>query len=271
MSGPADRQTTTISVRGRRIHEIRSGAKPSGRTLLYLHSAMGEATWLAPHLGALADAVELHAPAHPGFLGSEGIDEIADIEDLVFHYLAYLDELGWKSATLMGVSLGGWIAAEIAARYPERVARLVLASSVGIRIPEVPITDIFAIDGRHPEKLREMLFHDVDSPLARMVGGDMTSLPEDFIVNFMNAMAATAKVGWNPLLHDPRLDGLLPRIKAETLVVWGANDRVVPLEYGERFAKRIPGARLAVIADCGHLAPIERTQRFLEIVTPFVA
>lgn len=263
-----ERQTTSFEVRGRRLHEIRGG---SGPPLLYLHGPLGEATWLAPHLGALAEHVELHAPAHPGFLGSEGIDEIDDVEDLVFHYLAYLDAKGWETANVLGVSLGGWIAAELAARYPERVRRLTLVSSLGIRIPEVPIADLFAIDGRHPEKLRALLFHDTRLPAAQLVGGELSQLPDEVVIGFMNAMAATAKVGWNPLLHDPRLDGLLPRIAAETLVVWGAEDRVVPLEYGERFAKRIPGARLEVVPDCGHLVPIERPRELLDIVTPFVA
>jgi len=100
--------TTTVQVLGRTIHEIRGG---EGRPLLYLHSAMGEAIWL-PHLLALAQGRELHVPAHPGFLSSEGIDEIRDIEDMVEHYHSYLDVLGWESVDVIGLSLGGWIAAE---------------------------------------------------------------------------------------------------------------------------------------------------------------
>ena len=123
-----EQTTTEIEVLGRRIHEIRGG---EGEPLLYLHSAMGEAMWI-PHLAELAGRYELHAPAHPGFLTSQGIDQIRDIEDLVVHYLAYMDRMGWKSVNVLGLSLGGWIAAEIATRYPERVAKLVLVSSVGI-------------------------------------------------------------------------------------------------------------------------------------------
>lgn len=260
-------ETREIEVLGRRIHEIHGGAGPR---LLYLHSAMGEAVWLSPHLAALAQAHEVFAPAHPGFLSSQGIDEIRDVEDLVYHYLAYLDAKGWDSVPLVGVSLGGWIAAELAARYPERVSKLVLVSSVGIWIPERPIADIFAIDGRAPEKLRALLFHDTASPVAQMVGGELSSLPDEVVVNFMNAMAATAKVGWNPLLHDPRLEALLPRITAQTLVLWGAEDRVVPLEYGERFAKRIPGARLEVVHGCGHMLPLEKPQEFVQAVSAFL-
>jgi pimeloyl-ACP methyl ester carboxylesterase len=281
-----EKTTAQIEVLGRRIHEIYAkpsdhNAKPSdhdakpsdhkvGR-LLYLHSAMGEATWQTPHLNALAERVELFAPAHPGFLSSEGLDEIRDVEDLVYHYLAYLDAKGWDSVAVMGVSLGGWIAAELAARYPERVSKLVLVSSVGIWLREKPIADLFAIDGRHPEKLRELLFHDQTSPFAQALGVELENLPDEIVVNFMNAMTATAKIGWNPLLHDPRLEALLPRITAETLVLWGANDRVVPLEYGEAFAKRIPHARLEIVRNCGHMLPLEQLDRFLEITTPFIS
>jgi pimeloyl-ACP methyl ester carboxylesterase len=262
------RTTEEIQVLGRRIHEIRGG---TGRPLLYLHSAMGEATWLAPHLVALAERCEVHAPAHPGFLTSGGLEEIRDIEDLVYHYLAYLDAKKWDSVAVMGLSLGGWIAAELAARYPERVSKLVLVSSVGIWVPETPIADLFAIDGRAPERLGELLFHDPSHPLARVLAGGIgVDMPEEVVVNFMNAMAATAKIGWNPLLHDPRLESLLPRVTAETLCVWGADDRIVPPIYGRTFAKRIPGARLEIVPECGHLVPLERLEPFLEIVGPWV-
>ncbi len=259
---------TTVEVLGRKLHEIRGG---SGTPLLYLHSAGGEAIWL-PHLSALAERFELHAPAHPGFLSSEGIDEIRDIQDYVFHYLAYFDAMGWERADVVGVSLGGWIAAEIAARYPDRISRLVLTSAVGIWIPEKPIADIFAIDSLHPERLRELLFYDTQSPAAQMMATPApgVELPEEMLVNFMNAMTATAKVGWNPLLHDPALERLLHRVTARTLCLWGANDRVVPLEYGEKYAKLVPGARLEVIPKCGHLVPLEKPDAFVKAVADFL-
>lgn len=262
-----EKQTTTFEVLGRKLHEIRGG---NGRPLLYLHSAMGEAMWI-PHLDRLAEHYEVHAPAHPGFLTSEGIDEIRDIEDLVYHYLAYMDAKGWESVDVMGMSFGGWIAAEIAARYPERVSRLVLVSSVGIWVRERPITDLFAIDMRFPERIKKVLFHDVNCPAAQMMPspGDMT-LPDEMLVNIMNSFAAVAKVGWNPLLHDPRLETMLPRVKAPTLCLWGANDNLVPPVYGEKFHRLIPGAKLQVVPECGHLVPLEKPDEFHGIATSFL-
>ena len=262
-----EQTTTEIEVLGRRIHEIRGG---EGEPLLYLHSAMGEAMWI-PHLAELAGRYELHAPAHPGFLTSQGIDQIHDIEDLVVHYLAYMDGMGWKSVNVLGLSLGGWIAAEIATRYPERVAKLVLVSSVGIWIREKPIADIFAVDSRFPDRFRNLLFHDPNCRAAQMMPspGDMT-LGDEMLTNIMNAFAATAKIGWNPLLHDPRLESMLPRVRAETLVLWGANDRIVPVDYGKKFARLIPGATLEIIPECGHLIPLEKPVEFHQAVTKFL-
>jgi pimeloyl-ACP methyl ester carboxylesterase len=262
-----EQTTTEIDVLGRKIHEIRGG---EGEPLLYLHSAMGEAMWI-PHLAALAERYEIHAPAHPGFLTSQGIEQIRDIEDLVVHYLAYMDRLGWESVNVLGLSLGGWIAAEIAARYPERVAKLVLVSSVGIWICEKPITDIFAIDSRFPDRFQKLLFYDPNCPAAQMLPspGDM-SLGDEMLASIMNAFAATAKIGWNPLLHDPRLESMLPRVRAETLVLWGANDRIVPVDYGRKFARLIPDATLEVIPECGHLIPLEKPSEFHQVVMKFL-
>jgi len=173
----------------------------------------------------------------------------------------------------VGVSLGGWIAAELAARHPERVSHLVLCDAVGIWIRERPIADLFALDTRDPDRLKRLLFHDVECPAARMLPspGQGAEVPDEVLVDTMNAMAATAKVGWNPLLHDPRLEGLLPRVTARTLVLWGEEDRVVPLEYGEKFAKLVPGARLETIPACGHLPPFERPDAFASAVRGFLA
>jgi pimeloyl-ACP methyl ester carboxylesterase len=259
-------QITEIQVDGRRIHEMSGG---SGAPLLYLHSALGEAVPI-PYLVELAQCFELHVPAHPGFLTSRGLDGIRDVEDLVYHYLAYMDAKGWSSVGIVGLSLGGWIAAEIAARYPERVSRLALVSSVGIWIRERPITDIFTIDSRYPDRLQKLLFHDVQCEGAQMIAPpDFENTPEEVLINIINALAATAKIGWNPLLHDPRLEALLPRVTAPTLCLWGAEDRVVPLAYGEKFARLIPKAELRVIPECGHLPPLEKPAEFLAEITRF--
>ena len=261
-----EQQIGEVEVLGRKIHEIRGG---EGRPLLYLHSAMGEAMWV-PHLQRLAERYELHAPAHPGFMTSQGLEQIRDIEDLVSHYLAYMDMKEWKSADVLGMSFGGWIAAEIAARYPERVSRLVLVDAVGIWIKEKPIADFFALDSRFPDRLTRLLFHDPNCMAAQMMPAPGAELPEEMLVAMLNAFTAVAKIGWNPLLHDPRLESLLPRVTAETLVVWGENDRLCPVDYAHKYARLIPGAKVAIIPECGHLPPLEKPDEFHEAVTGFL-
>jgi pimeloyl-ACP methyl ester carboxylesterase len=180
--------------------------------------------------------------------------------------------MGFESVDVVGLSLGGWIAAEIAARYPERVSRLVLCAAVGIWIRERPIADIFALDSRFPERLRELLFFDPSCPAAQMFAPPgQTEIPDEVIETVMKAFAATAKVGWNPLLHDPRLEGLLHRVTAPTLCLWGAGDRVVPPVYAEKYAKLIPDARVEIVARCGHLVPLERPEEFIAAVRRFLS
>ena len=140
----------------------------SGPPLLYLHSAAGEALIWTDVLNGLAEDRTVIAPAHPGFWDSQGLETIHDIEDLAIHYLAFMDARGWEQVDVMGTSLGGWIAMEVASRWPERVGRMVLAASVGIRIPGVPMADVFAVTLGKEEDARAMSFHDPKHPLAKM-------------------------------------------------------------------------------------------------------
>jgi pimeloyl-ACP methyl ester carboxylesterase len=234
-----------------------------GSPLLYLHSASGESFQWMDLLNGLAEQHELHAPLHPGFFGSPGIEEIRDIEDLVFHYLAFMDERGWEQVDVMGCSLGGWIALELAARYPERVGRLVLAAPAGIRLADVPMADMFRLQIGQEDEARALMFHDPSHPMAQLVIPTFEGIDDETLAAFVAAMAATAKVSWNPYLHDPRLEDLLPGIAAHTLIVWGDDDRLIPPAYGERLAQLIPNARLELVPECGHVVWFEKPRELL--------
>ena len=255
-------------VAGRAVQVAVGG---DGPPLLYLHSASGESFQWLDLLDGLAEHHQLYAPLHPGFFGSEGIEQIGDIEDLVYHYLAFIDGHGLERVDVMGCSLGGWIALELAARYPERVGHLVLAAPAGIRLAEVPMADMFRLQLGQEDKARALLFHDPSHPLAQVVIPTFKGLDEDTMAAFVTAMAATAKVAWNPYLHDPRLDGLLGRIEANTLIVWGDDDHLIPPVYGERLAERIPHAQLELVPDCGHMIWFEKPAALLELALAHLA
>jgi pimeloyl-ACP methyl ester carboxylesterase len=231
--------------------------------LLYLHSGFGEAGAL-PLFDHLVDAgFRVTAPPLPGFGESGPAHDCHRIEDAVFQLRPLLDE----RPVVVGSSLGGWLAAELAVWFPDRVRALVLLDAVGLRLDGAPIFDIFS--ARHPETMRRVLPH----------GGDLLELlkpaydaadPSAALLHLFNASEATARLGWNPFLHDPKLLGRLPGVTAPTLVVWGADDGVVPLAHGEAYAAAIPDARLEVIVGCGHLPALEQPAAVADLAADFV-
>ena len=256
-------QMQMVDVAGRRTQLLRGG---KGEPLVYLHSAIGETMWLPFHQG-LAAEWEVIAPAHPGFAASEGYDEIDGMEDVIFHYLDLFAALGLERFHLVGSSFGGWIAAEFAVRYPERVSRLVLVDSAGLWLDEAPPPDFFARLQDAPA-LRRMMLHAPDSFL-----GDLL-FPEDpadeRIEAGLRAMQAIARIGWNPFLHNPKLRSRLRRITSPTLLLWGANDAVFPSLYAQAFREAIPGSIIQLIERCGHLPMFEQEAKFVASVTRFL-
>lgn len=236
----------------------------SGAPLVYLHSATGEGPGAAV-LEELAEDFDVVAPMFPGFGGSEGIESIDDIEDAVYHLLDLFDVLGLgpgRAPAVVGMSLGGWMAAEVASRYPERVDRLVLINPAGLHVEGAPIVEIF---GRDPGELAEDLFADQSHPVAALMhqiaamGQDrLADMPFEMLAPTLQSLQATAKVGWNPYLHDPKLVRLLRRVTAATLVVHGSADRLIPAVHAQTYASLIPGARLVDVPDGGHLVALEQ-------------
>jgi pimeloyl-ACP methyl ester carboxylesterase len=254
-----------VSVGDRKVDLRRAG---SGPPLLYLHSAMGD-FWMPEFVQALAGSFEVICPAQPGFGESTGIEEISDIEDMAFHYLDLIDELGLEQPHLAGLSLGGWIAAEVAVRWPGRLGSLALIDAAGLRLPELPIPPIWGIK---PAELAELLFSDQANPLAMLIASiDFDNLPpEDMLLSFINAQSASAKIAWDPYLHDPKLASRLHRISCPTLAIWTQGDKLFPAEYGKEYARLIPGARLEVIDGGGHLGALEKPELFSKALAGFL-
>ena len=252
---------SVIEVRATPVECLRRG---SGPPLLYLHSAGGN-LW-GPFLDRLAERFSVVAPTHPGFGRSGGLEKIDGIHDLVFHVVDLLDVLGLPRVPVVGLSLGGWIAAELAVLHPERVSQLVLIDPVGLAVEEAPIAEFFLAG---PAEARRLLFHEPDSPLARSFVPDDPS-PE-ILEEALKAREATARVGWNPYMCDPKLRERLYRVTAPTLVVWGDDDQLVPLAHGKAYARGIDGAKLVTIAACGHAPPLECPEETARVVLEFLS
>jgi pimeloyl-ACP methyl ester carboxylesterase len=227
-----------------------------------LHPEFAADRWFPYHDG-LAASFQVFAPDHPGFGQSAGSDWIEGVDDLVFHYVDLLDVLGLDRVSIVGTSLGGWIAAEFAAAHPERLHRLVLVGAAGVKVDGVPRFDVFL----HPiEETLAHLFHDANRA-AQLLPAEFGP---DVIVRGYREMATLARWSWNPYLYNPKLPRRLRRVAAPTLIVWGANDTFLPVAHGEAYGRLIPGATLQAIPQCGHLVPFEQTDVFVDHAIRFL-
>ncbi len=191
-----------------KIQVFRGG---SGAPLVYLHSAGGESVIEA--LSDLAESYDVVVPVFPGFGESDGIDDVDGMDDAVFHLLDMWDLLGLDAPAVLGLSLGGWIAAELAMRYPEKVGRLVLVNPVGLYVEGAPIEEMF---GRSPAELAEMLFVDQQHPMAQMMHamsewtgdvGQQVEIPLELVLPIWKAMAATSASRLGPVPARPEAAG----------------------------------------------------------------
>lgn len=245
----------------------------SGPQLVYLHSATGESAMAPAVLDDLADSFEVVAPMFPGFGESEGIEAIDGPEDAAFHLADLFDACGLSCPHVMGTSLGGWLAAEVAVRWPERLGRLVLVNPVGLHVDGAPVKEIF---GRGPGELADDLFADSSHPLAAAMhqmaelSRQRAEIPFEMVRPVLQSLAATARIGWNPYLHNPKLPGRLHRVTNPVLLVRGGDDRLVPAAHVARYAELLPDARVEVVEGAGHLLPLEKPKELAELVRAFL-
>jgi pimeloyl-ACP methyl ester carboxylesterase len=247
-----------IVVAGCATHVLRGG---DGPPLVYLHGARGGGVW-HPFMERLARRFEVIAPEHPGFGRSDTPDWFDNIHDVAYFYLSLMRELGLRDAHLVGSSLGGWIAAEVAVRSTERLASLALIGSAGIQVKGVPRPDTFLWT---EEEAARNLFHD-PALAERALAGEPD---EAEVERRLKNRFAVARLAWAPRFFDPHLSKWLHRIDVPTLVLWGREDRLIPPAHAERFAALIPGARLELFENCGHLPQIERAEAFCRMFEEF--
>jgi pimeloyl-ACP methyl ester carboxylesterase len=226
-----------------------------GPPLLFLHGA-GGLMRDDPFVSALASRYRVTAPLLPGYEDSTGEDRLRSMLDIALHSFDVWDALGLDKPLVCGLSMGGMIAAEMAALAPNEIERLCLVSSAGLWLEQHPIPDLFAL---LPQELPGYLFHDVERGRALMApGGDLNDV--NFLAEFMVMNARRLGMAGKMLfpIPDRGLADRLYRIKARTLIVWGENDRLIPLPYAEAFRSAIADARVVTVPQAGHLVGHER-------------
>ena len=254
----------TVRVGGTGVALLRAG---TGRTLLVLHEELGHPGWLAWH-GDLATDHSLLLPIHPGFGELPRADWVSGVRDLAGFYSRMLREMAMGPVDVIGFSLGGWIAAEMAAADAEQFRTMTLVAPTGVRPSEGEILDLFIVTGR---AYLDASVHDAGATpeFADLYGGEETA--EQF-EKWEDARAESARLAWKPYMHNPSLPNLLEGIRGlPTLIVWGMEDRIVPVSAGHAYNRSIPGSELVVFDDCGHRPEIERTGPFVSTVRRFLA
>ena len=248
---------TFETVTGCRIRMMRKG---QGEPLLFLHGASGAQRWL-PFMESLAQSHDVIVPEHPGFGASEMPEWLDNVADLAHFYRDLMDHLGLDKVHLVGTSLGGWIAAELATCSCEKLKSLTLVAPAGLSVPGVRRPDMFMWS---PEELRRKLFHDPE--LAK--SAPMPATEEEVMLAMKNRLT-TAKLGWSTRMHNPHLRKWLHRIQVPTLIIWGDDDQVLPMAYGAAYRDLIPASSLEIFAECGHLPHVEKTQEFTHKLVHF--
>lgn len=233
-----------------------------GRPYLLLHGGAGPAS-MAGLARALSSNSRVITPTHPGFNGEPRPERFARIDDLATAYLALIERLDLQDVVVIGNSIGGWIAAEMALRQSPRLAAIVLINSVGIETG-APVLAIANPMTATPAERGAMAFHNPQK-FATAPSGPETAA----------AMAANQKTlgvyAGEPFMHEPTLRSRLAGMRVPALVVWGTSDRIVDANYGRLLAGSIPGARFEPVEQAGHFPQIERLDEVVRRVRDFIA
>ncbi len=257
-------KTLIETARGATIRVLEAG---KGAPLLFLHGAGGLFTD-NPFLDQLAQRYHVFAPELPGYGESTGEELLDDMLDFALHGWDVAHTLGLKQPHLVGHSMGGMIAAEMACIAPNDLSKLVLVNAAGLWIPEHPIPDLFAL---LPFEFAQLLFHDPVAGAAMLTGGlDFSNV--DAVAEFYIGNARRMGMAGKILFPIPNrgVAKRLYRLTAQTLVLWGRSDALIPPVYAERWKQLIPGARLQLIDAAGHMLPYEQPAAFSAALAEFL-
>ncbi len=230
-----------VEAAGARVQLVKGG---QGEPLLILHDELGHPGWLRVH-EALAQEYTLYIPSHSGFGETERLDWIMNVRDMAGWYHEALEDMGLERMNVLGFSLGGWLAAEMATMCPHTFKKLVLVGAAGLLDPE-------------------------NTPEFSQVCPEEPT-PEQ-VEAWEVAREEACRLSWRPYMHYPGLPQLLHRLKTlPTLIIWGREDAIVPVSAGEVYHESIKDSRLVVLNNCGHHPEVEKADDFVRLVKEFLA
>jgi pimeloyl-ACP methyl ester carboxylesterase len=244
------------------LEVIRRG---KGRPVLLLHG-MQNVDPNAPFLDLLGAQAEIIAPSHPGFGHSARPDDFDTVYDLVHLYLDVLDHLPYERVDLVGLSFGGWLAAEIAVKSCHRIDHLVLVDAFGIKLSDRETPDILDVFNTSPQEVQRRSWHD-----HKTWAPNYDAMSDEALVVRARNWEALCLYGWHPYMYNPQLKRWLRRISRPTRVLWGASDGIVAPAYGQAYSDLIPKSRFDLMEKAGHHPEIEQPEAFADRVAAFLA
>lgn len=254
-------QLTKLGVAEVELELFDSG---QGRPVLFLHGSEGF-DWRQPFVAPLSDKRRIVAPSHPGF-GKSGLPDWLDsVDDIAHLYLELMDILKLDGVDLVGCSIGGWIAAEMATKSPERFRRLVLVGPVGIKVgpsDKLDIPDIYAM----PESEVQKLLYDDPERMKP----DTAKMSDDELAAMFRARETLALLTWEPWMHNPKLRRRLQRVAAPVLFIRGESDGLVSQTYLDAYSRMLPDARTLTIKTAGHMPQLEQPAVFATAILEFL-
>jgi pimeloyl-ACP methyl ester carboxylesterase len=265
--------TRKITVAGHAVEIAETGR---GAPLLYLHGFAdlhaASVEWLPFH-ETLARSFRVIAPAHPCCAGSDEDEDIETIDDLAFRYIETIDALGFDKVDVAGTCVGGWIAAELAVRYPERINRVALIGASGLFLREHPIGDLFwemqALQGTIYAGLRRLLFADAAAPEALAMFPDSRTDPARELSRY-KTMRFLSRIGFSPpYFYNRKLRDRLHRFAGPALLLWGERDRMVPPAHARAYEAGLSKAKLRLVPGAGHSPHVERPTETAAAIAAF--
>jgi len=240
-----------------------------GKPLLVLHEELGHPGWLNWH-STFARERTLIIPIEPGFGKSPRLESIRSVTELGLFYSRVLREMNLAPIDVIGFSLGGWAAAEMATINPGQFRKMVLVAPLGMKPPEGEIFDIFAATQRTPLNM-SVYDHDATPEFAKLYGGERT--PEQFEA-FEDARTETARIAWEPILYNRSLPYFLEGVSSLPVqIIWGKDDALVPVSAAEAYKRALKNTetRVTIFDHCGHRPEIEKSAEFIKLVREFLA